>query len=107
MPARKVIVTNNTVVDNSLSGIMVENTASDVLVVNNISAFNGSHAVVGYDNESGAVLPGNRAHRNLAWDNSAGLRQHRPAGDRLLRRQHRRRSSLRRPSAQELPASSG
>ena len=73
MPAHEVIVTNNTVVDNSLSGIVVENTASDVLVVNNISAFNGSHAVVGYDNESGAVLPGNRAHRNLAWDNSAGF----------------------------------
>jgi hypothetical protein len=72
MPARKVIVTNNTVVDNSLSGIVVENTASNVLVVNNISASNGSHGVVGYDNESGAVLPGNRAHRNLAWDNSSG-----------------------------------
>ena len=72
LPAHNVIVTNNTVVDNSLSGIMVENNASDVLVVNNISAFNGSHGVVGYDNESGGVLPGNRAHRNLAWDNSSG-----------------------------------
>jgi hypothetical protein len=71
-PAHNVIVTNNTVVDNSLSGIMVENNASQVLVVNNISAFNGSYGVRGYDNGSGAVLPGNLAHHNLAWGNAAG-----------------------------------
>ena len=61
-PAHNVIVANNTVVDNSLSGIVVENSASQVLVVNNISAFNGSFGVRGYDNGSGEVLPGNVAH---------------------------------------------
>jgi hypothetical protein len=76
VPARDVIVTNNTVVDNSLSGIMVENSASEVLVVNNVSALNGSHGVVGYDNGSGGVLAGNRAYNNLLWDNSSG-----PAGN--------------------------
>jgi len=71
-PAHNVVVTNNTVVDNSLSGIMVENNASNVLVVNNISAFNGSFGVRGFDNGSGDVLPGNAAHHNLAWGNAAG-----------------------------------
>jgi hypothetical protein len=71
LPARNVIVTNNTVVDNSLSGIMVENNATEVFVVNNISASNGSHGVVGYDDESAGVLPGNRAQRNLAWANDS------------------------------------
>lgn len=72
VPAHNVIVTNNTVVDSSLSGILVENNASQTLVVNNISAFNGSYGVRGYDNGSGAVLPGNRAHHNLAWGNGSG-----------------------------------
>lgn len=72
VPARDVIVTNNTVVDNSLSGIMVENSASEVLVVNNISALNGTHGVVGYDNGSGGVLAGNLAYNNLLWGNSDG-----------------------------------
>ena len=72
IPAHNVIVTNNTVVDNSLSGIMVENNASQTLVVNNISAFNGSYGVRGFDNGSGGVLPGNRAHHNLAWGNGSG-----------------------------------
>jgi len=72
IPAHNVIVTNNTVVDNSLSGIMVENNASQVIVVNNISAFNGSHGVLGYDDDAGVVLPGNLAHHNLAWGNGSG-----------------------------------
>jgi hypothetical protein len=71
-PAHNVIVANNTVVDNSLSGIVVENSASQVLVVNNISAFNGSYGVRGFYNGSGEVLPGNLAHDNLAWANRSG-----------------------------------
>ena len=71
-PAHNVIVANNTVADNSLSGIMVENNASNVLVINNISAFNGSYGVRGFDNGSAEVLPGNEAHDNLAWGNHAG-----------------------------------
>ena len=72
IPARNVIVTNNTVAGNSLSGILVENTAERTTVVNNISAFNGSHGVVGYDNGSGSVLLGNVVRRNLAWGNRSG-----------------------------------
>jgi hypothetical protein len=72
IPSHNVIVANNTVVDNSLSGIMVENNASQVLVVNNISAFNGSYGVRGYDNGSADVLAGNLAHHNLAWGNGSG-----------------------------------
>jgi hypothetical protein len=72
IPARNVIVTNNTVADNSLSGIMVENNATQVLVVNNISASNDAHGVVGYDDDSADVLSGNRATGNLAWKNSDG-----------------------------------
>jgi hypothetical protein len=71
-PARNVIVANNTVVDSSLSGIVIENTASDVTIVNNISAFNGSFGVRGYYNGSGGVLPGNRAFNNLAYGNRGG-----------------------------------
>jgi hypothetical protein len=71
-PAHNVVVTNNTVVDNSLSGIMVENNAAETLVVNNIVAFNGSYGIRGFYNGSGGVLPGNVAHHNLAWGNLAG-----------------------------------
>ena len=42
--SRRTIVTGNTVVGNSLSGIMVENNAAHTLVVNNISVANGSYA---------------------------------------------------------------
>jgi hypothetical protein len=72
IPARNVIVTANTVVDNSLSGIMVENNATLTTVVNNISAFNGSYGVRGYDNGSGTVLPGNSAFNNLGFGNGSG-----------------------------------
>jgi hypothetical protein len=72
IPARNVVVANNTVVDSSLSGIMVENSATAVTVVNNISAFNGSYGVRGYNNGSGSILPGNRAFNNLAYGNRSG-----------------------------------
>ena len=66
------LVVNNTAVGNSLSGIVVENTASRVTVVNNISAFNGGWAVRGYDSGDGPVLPGNVAHNNLGFGNQSG-----------------------------------
>jgi hypothetical protein len=69
MPVRNVIVANNTVVGSSLSGIVVENTGTDITVVNNISAYNGSYGIRGYYNGSGAILPGNRAFNNLAYGN--------------------------------------
>jgi Right handed beta helix region len=71
-PANNVIVTNNTVVDNSLSGIMVENNATNTTVVNNISAFNGSYGVRGYDNGESNVLRGNVAYNNLVFGNRSG-----------------------------------
>jgi Right handed beta helix region len=72
IPARNVIVTANTVVGNSYSGIMVENNATLTTVVNNISAFNGTHGVVGYDNGSGQILPGNVAYNNDGYANPDG-----------------------------------
>jgi hypothetical protein len=70
--ADRVLVANNTSVGNSLSGIVVENTAARVTVVNNISAFNGGWAVRGYDSGDGPTLPGNVAHHNLGFGNSSG-----------------------------------
>jgi parallel beta-helix repeat protein len=67
-----VLVANNTVVGNELSGIVVENTAANVTVVNNISAFNGGWAVRGYDTGDGEVLPGNVAHDNLGFGDRSG-----------------------------------
>lgn len=72
IPARDVIVTSNTVVGNRLSGIMVENNATRITVVNNIAAFNGSRGILGYDNGSGSVLPGNLAFNNLGFGNRSG-----------------------------------
>jgi len=72
IPARNVVVTANTVVGNSYSGIMVENNATLTTVVNNISAFNGTHGVVGYDNGYGEVLPGNVAYNNDGYANPDG-----------------------------------
>jgi hypothetical protein len=72
IPARNVILTANTVVDNSLSGIMVENNATLTRVINNVSAFNGSYGVRGYNNGSGEILPGNLAYNNDGYGNQSG-----------------------------------
>jgi Right handed beta helix region len=72
IPARNVIVTNNTVVDNSLSGIVVENNATLTRVINNVAAFNGSFGVRGYNNGSGEILPGNDAYNNDGFGNRGG-----------------------------------
>jgi Right handed beta helix region len=72
IPARGVIVSSNTVVDSGLSGIMVENNATRITVVNNIAAFNGSYGIRGYDNGSGTMLPGNVAFNNLGFGNRSG-----------------------------------
>jgi parallel beta-helix repeat protein len=69
--ADNVLVTHNTVSGNSLSGIVVENTAGGVRVVNNISAFNGGYAVRGLD-EGGPVGRGNIAFNNLGFGNGDG-----------------------------------
>jgi Right handed beta helix region/Protein of unknown function (DUF1565) len=70
--ADRVRVVGNTTVGNLLSGIVVENTAARVTVVNNISAFNGGWAIRGYDSGDGPVLPGNVARNNLGFRNEDG-----------------------------------
>jgi hypothetical protein len=72
IPARNVIVTANTVVDNSLSGIVVENNATLTTVINNVTAFNGTHGVWGYNNGSGQILPGNVGYNNDGFGNPSG-----------------------------------
>ncbi len=63
------IVTNNTCVEIGLSGIVVEDTAYNVRVVNNISAFNTQSGVYGYNQFS--LNPGslNRAFKNVVFNN--------------------------------------
>jgi hypothetical protein len=69
--ANNVIVTENTAVGNSQSGIVIENTASNVTVVNNISAFNGSYGILGYYC-CGPILPGNVGFNNVLYGNPGG-----------------------------------
>jgi hypothetical protein len=69
--ADNVVVTHNTVSGNSLSGIVVENTAARVRVVNNVSAFNGGYAVRGLD-AGGPLGSGNVADDNLGFRNGDG-----------------------------------
>jgi hypothetical protein len=70
-----ILVANNTVVGNSLGGIVVggngETTADRTLVVNNIVAFNGQYGIRGYY-AGGPKGSGNVALRNLAFGNPAG-----------------------------------
>jgi hypothetical protein len=71
LAAGNVIVTANTTVANSLAGIVVESTARDVTVVNNISAFNGTQGIYGYYC-CGVRLAGNVAYNNLLYGNGSG-----------------------------------
>jgi hypothetical protein len=70
--ADHVLVVENTTVGNQLAGIVVENTASNTTVVNNIAAFNGTSGIFGYYC-CGAILPGNVAYNNLLYGNGAGV----------------------------------
>jgi hypothetical protein len=69
--ANDVIVTENTSVGNSLAGFVIENTASNVTVVNNISAFNGTYGIYGYYC-CGPNLPGNVGYNNVLYGNGSG-----------------------------------
>jgi parallel beta-helix repeat protein len=68
-----VIVTNNTVTGNSLGGIVVEHTARDITIVNNISAFNQGAGIRGYfseeDHPDDPAGTGNVVHDNLVFRN--------------------------------------
>jgi parallel beta-helix repeat protein len=69
-----VIVTNNTVTDNSLGGVVVEHTASRIRVVNNIAAFNKGSGVRGYfsdgDHPDDPAGTGNVVLHNLVFANA-------------------------------------
>jgi parallel beta helix pectate lyase-like protein/fibronectin type III domain protein len=71
---RRIVVTNNTVTDNSLGGILVEHTAIDTTVVNNVSAFNQGAGIRGYysieDHASDSIGTGNVAHDNVVYGNA-------------------------------------
>lgn len=69
--ANNVLVTQNTSVNNSLAGIVIESTASNVTVVNNISSFNGTYGIHGYYC-CGTSLPDNIAHDNVLFGNADG-----------------------------------
>ena len=56
---------------NSLAGIVVENTATNVTVVNNVSAFNGTYGIYGYYC-CGPNLPGNVGYNNVLYGNGSG-----------------------------------
>jgi parallel beta-helix repeat protein len=70
-----VVVANNTAVDNSIGGIIVEHTATNTLIVNNIVAFNG-YGVLGYfstgDHPDDPVGTGNVGRNNLGFSNPDG-----------------------------------
>jgi hypothetical protein len=71
LAASNVIVAANTTVANSLAGIVVESTARNVTVVNNVSAFNGTQGIYGYYC-CGIRLSGNLAHNTLLFGNGSG-----------------------------------
>jgi hypothetical protein len=68
--AEGVLVAENTTADNALSGIVVMDTAANVTLVNNISAFNGGYGIRGY----GAAMtsPAGTAFHNLLYGNGSG-----------------------------------
>jgi len=73
--ANRVLVVDNTIVGNSLGGIVIggngSTTVSHSVIANNVSAFNGGPGIVGYY-RSGPVGNGNVAVANLVWGNVGG-----------------------------------
>jgi hypothetical protein len=71
-----VLIANNTTVDNSIGGIVVEHTAVNVKVVNNVSAFNGT-GMLGYfsveDHPLDPLGGGNEAWNNLLFGNRTSI----------------------------------
>jgi parallel beta-helix repeat protein len=68
--ADNVLVAENTIADNALSGIVVIDTAANVTIVNNISAFNGAYGIRGYG--SAMTAPAGTAFNNLLYGNRGG-----------------------------------
>ena len=76
----RVLIVNNTTAHNSYAGIVIEHTAIDTKIVNNISAFNGGSGILGYWSgpEGDPIGPGNEAWNNMAFLNSSNFRNDRP-----------------------------
>jgi hypothetical protein len=68
--ADRVLVAENTTADNQLSGILVMDTASNVTVVNNISAFNKGYGIRGLGDPM--ATPAGTAFHNLVYGNGSG-----------------------------------
>jgi hypothetical protein len=78
---RRVVVVNNTTAHNSLGGIVLEHTAIDTKIVNNIAAFNAGSGIRGYwsgGHEEDPIGPGNEAWNNMAFANGTNFRSDRP-----------------------------
>jgi Periplasmic copper-binding protein (NosD) len=78
--AKRVVVAENTTVDNSHSGIVVADTASNVTVVNNISAFNGDYGIRGFADSPGTAVGTNSSFNNLLYGNAVGAEANQYAG---------------------------
>jgi Right handed beta helix region len=72
-----VIVANNTISSVSMAGIVLEHTANNAKIINNVSAFNGGSGILGYfsteDHPLDPVGTGNVAYNNLVYGNTRNL----------------------------------
>jgi hypothetical protein len=78
---RGVIVASNTTANNSLAGIVLEHTAIDTKIVNNITAYNLGSGVLGYfspDHVDDPIGTGNEAWSNMAYLNNPNFRTTHP-----------------------------
>jgi hypothetical protein len=78
---RGVIVASNTTANNSLAGIVLEHTAIDTKIVNNITAYNLGSGVLGFFSQEHGKDPigtGNEAWNNMAYSNNPNFRTMHP-----------------------------
>ena len=78
---RRVIVASNTTAHNSFAGIVIEHTAIDTKIVNNVTAYNSGSGILGYFSPDHLVDPigtGNEAWSNMAYSNNPNFRTERP-----------------------------
>jgi Right handed beta helix region len=78
---RGVIVASNTTANNSLAGIVLEHTAIDTKIVNNITAYNQGSGVLGFlspDHLKDPIGTGNEAWNNMAYRNNPNFRTMHP-----------------------------
>jgi hypothetical protein len=78
---RGVIVASNTTAHNSYAGIVIEHTAIDAKIVNNITAYNLGSGILGHfslDHLEDPIGTGNEAWSNMAYLNNPNFRTERP-----------------------------